>query len=65
MDTILDMKKVFLSSVCFSLLTTDVAWDNIVLFFSCLVIALAYLFGKMAPVTKDNGFFFFMIRCNV
>ena len=32
MDTILDMKKVFLSSVCFSLLPTDVAWDNIFYF---------------------------------
>ena len=29
MDTILDMTKVFLSSVCFCLLPTDVAWDNI------------------------------------
>ena len=51
MDTILDMKKVFLSSVCFRLLPTDVAWDNIFLFCSCLVIALAYPFGKMALVT--------------
>ena len=34
MDTILDTKKVFLSSVCFSLLPTDVAWDNLFLFMS-------------------------------
>ena len=29
MDTILDMTKVFLSSVCFRLLPADVAWENI------------------------------------
>ena len=51
MDKILDMKYSFLSSVCFSLLPTDVVWDNIFLFYSCQVIALAYCFGKMAPVT--------------
>ena len=33
MDTILDMTKVFLSSVCFRLFATDVAWDNFFLFF--------------------------------
>ena len=48
MDTILYMKK-SLYSVCFSLLRTDVAWDNIV--FLCQVIALAYFLGEMAPVT--------------
>ena len=51
MDTILDTTKVFLSYVCFHLLPTDVAWDNIFFFYSCRVIALAYIFGKMAPVT--------------
>ena len=51
MDTILDMKKVFLSSVCFCLLLTDFAWDNIFFFCLCWVIALECRFGKMAPVT--------------
>ena len=51
MDTILSMTKVFLYSFCFCLLPTDVAWDNIFFFCSCLVIALAYIFGKMAPIT--------------
>ena len=45
------MTKVFLSSVCFHLFPTDVAWDNIFFFCSCRVIALAYCFGKMVPVT--------------
>ena len=51
MDTILDIAKVFLSYVCFILLPTDVAWDNIVFFCSCRVNALAYVLGKTAPVT--------------
>ena len=51
MDTILDVKKVFLSSVCFLLFPTDVAWDNIFFFCSCRLITLAYCFGKMVPVT--------------
>ena len=46
MDTILDMKTYFLPSVFFSLLPTDVAWDNIFIC-SCWVIALAYYFGKL------------------
>ena len=33
MDTILDMKKVFLYYVCFCLLPKDVAWGNIFLLF--------------------------------
>ena len=33
MDTILDMENVFLYSVCFSLLPTDVVWDNFFLLF--------------------------------
>ena len=37
MDTILDRAKVYLSSVCFILLPTDVAWENIVC--SCRVVA--------------------------
>ena len=39
-----------LSSVCFCLLPTDVSWDSIFFFCSCRVIALAYFFGKLAPV---------------
>ena len=50
MDKILDVTKVFLSSVCFLLFPTDVACDNIV-FGSCRVVTLAYRFGKMVPVT--------------
>ena len=50
MDTILDMTKVFLSSVCFRLFPIDVACDNF-FFCSCRVITLAYRFGKMVPVT--------------
>ena len=55
MDTILDMTKVSVSYVCFRLLLIDVAWDNIFFFCSCQVIALAYLFGKMAPFTSIMG----------
>ena len=51
MDTILDMTKVFLSSVCFRLFPIDVACENIVFFCYCWVITLAYRFGKMMPVT--------------
>ena len=51
MDTILDMTKVFLSSVCFRLFPADVACDNIFFFCLCRVITLAYCFGKMVPVT--------------
>ena len=50
MDTILDMTK-----VCLSLLLTDVAWDNICFFCLCWSIALAYIFGEMAPVTAIMG----------
>ena len=55
MDTILDMTKVFLSSVCFCLFPIDVACDNICFFFSCQVITLAYRFGEMVPVTAKMG----------
>ena len=51
MDTILDLTKVLLCSVCFRLFPIDVACDNIVFFSSCQVITLAYRFGKMVPVT--------------
>ena len=51
MDTILDMTKVFLSSVFFVFFPIDVACDNIFFFCSCRVITLAYRFGKMVPVT--------------
>ena len=51
MDTILDMTKVFLSSVCYCLFITDVACDKIFFFCSCGVITLAYCFGNMVPIT--------------
>ena len=51
METILDMTKLFLSTVFNCLVTTDVAWYNIVFFCSWRVTAFAYLFGKVAPVT--------------
>ena len=54
MDTILDMTKTFLSSVCFRLFRLfpiDAACDNMFFFFSCQVITLAYRFDKMVPVT--------------
>ena len=54
MDTILDMTKVFLSSICFSLLPTDVAWDNIHSFCSYRVIALKMFSEENAPVTNHN-----------
>ena len=54
MDRILDMNS-FLSSVFFSLLPNDVAWDNIILSCSCQVITLAYCFGKMTSVTAIMG----------
>ena len=50
MDTILDMKIFFLSSVCFRLLPTYIAWDNFfLLFISGNFIGV--FFGEMAPVT--------------
>ena len=63
MDTILDMKKVFVSSVCFSLLPTDVAGDHFFILFisgNCIGIC----FGKMAPVTNYNGGNLFRIQFN-
>ena len=50
MDTILDMTKYFLSSVCFCLLLTDVAWDNI---FLLLILGnfIGNYFGGMASFT--------------
>ena len=54
MDTILDITKVFLSSICFRLLLTDVACEIFFLYLCCLI-ALAYIFGKMAPVTAIMG----------
>ena len=64
MDTILDMTKTILSSVCFRLLTTDVAWDNIFFFCLCREITLAYLFCQDGTVHRHNGCNFFMIQCN-
>ena len=54
MDTILDITKTFLYYVCFCLLPTDVAWDNIVFLFvsgNCIRI----FFGKMAPASAIIG----------
>ena len=53
MDTILDMKNVFLSSVCFCLFPIYVACDIIVFFCLCQVIILAYCFGKIVLVTAS------------
>ena len=50
MDTILDMTKFFLSSVFFFYLQ-HMLHVTIYCFCSCRVIALAYRFGKMVPVT--------------
>ena len=63
MDTILDMTKVFLSFVCFSLLPTDVVWDKLFSFCSYRVIALAFL-GVNGAGHRHNGCDFFMIQCN-
>ena len=49
MDTILDITKVFLSSVCFCLLLTDVALEekiHLFLFGNSIV-----FFGKMSPIS--------------
>ena len=63
MDTILDIIKVFLSSVCFSLVPTDFAWDNIfVLFMSGNYIGI--FFWKNGAGHRHNGFNLFMIQCN-
>ena len=51
MDTILDMTKVFLYSVCFRLFPIDIACENIFFYCSCWVITLAYRFDKMVPFT--------------
>ena len=57
MDTILGMTTIFLSSICFSLLPTDVAWYNIFLFCSCRVIALAFFLEKWcrSPTIRGGG----------
>ena len=63
MDTKLDIKKAFLSSFCFCLLPTDVAWD----IFSPLFMlgnCIGICFGKMAPVTAIMDAILFMIQCN-
>ena len=54
MDTILDMKKVFLSSVCFCLLPTDVAWDNVFLLFMPGNF-IGVLFCKNGACHRHNG----------
>ena len=63
METILDMKKNILSSVCFRLLPTDVAWDNFFLLFmsgNCIGIH----FWQNGSGHRHNGCNLFMIHCN-
>ena len=63
MDTILDMTKVFLSSVCFLLFPTDVACDNILFFFvSGNYIGIS--FWQDGAGHRHNGCNFSMIQCN-
>ena len=60
MDTILDMTKVFLSSVCFRLFPTDVACENIFfLFVSGNYIGIS--FWKVGAGHRHNGCNFSMI----
>ena len=61
MDTILDVTKVFLSSVCFLLFPTDVACDNF-LFVSGNYIGI--LFWLDGASHRHSGFNFYMIQCN-
>ena len=61
MGTILDMTKVFLFSVCLSLLTTDVAWDSIFSFVH--VWKFHYpIFSKNGAGHRHNGCNLFMIK---
>ena len=63
MDTILDMKKVFLSSVCFRLFPTDVACDTIfLLFVSDYYIGIS--FWQDGAGHRHNGCNFSTIKCN-
>ena len=63
MDTILDMTKVFLSSVCFRLFPTDVAWDNIfLLFVSGNYIGILFL--QDGSGHRHIGCNLYMIQCN-
>ena len=62
MDTILNMKTVFLSSICFHLLLNNVTWDNIFLLFmsgNCI----GMFFGGNGACHCHNGCNFFMIQC--
>ena len=63
MDTILDMTKVFLSSICFRLLPTDVEWENVFLLFM-LGNFIGILVWKCDTGHLHNGFNLFMIKCN-
>ena len=64
MDTILDMTKVFLSSVCFRLLRTDVAWDNIFFLLFIPGNCIGIFFWKNGAGHRYNGCNLFMIQCN-
>ena len=59
MDTILDVKKVFLSSVCFLLFPTDVACDK--LFWFVLGNYIGISFWKDGAGHRHNGCNFSMI----
>ena len=63
MDTILDIKKDFLSYI-FSFITDRSCMGQYFLFYSCWVIALAYFFVTMEPVTAIMGYDLFMMQCN-
>ena len=52
MDIILDMTKVFLSSVFFLSITDICCLGQFCFLCLCRVISLAYIFGKIAPVTS-------------
>ena len=64
MDTILDMTKVFLSSVCFLLFSTDVACDNILLLLFVLGNCIGISFWQDGAGHRHNGCNFYMIQCN-
>ena len=62
MNTILYI-NFFLSSVCFRLLPTDVAWDNFFILFKSGN-SIGILFWKNGAGHRHNGSNFLMIRYN-
>ena len=63
MDTILDMRKVFMYYFCLRLLPTDVAWDNVFLLFMSGNFIVIF-FWKNGAGHRHNGCNLFMIKCN-